>query len=232
MDKSKDKIRTMFDAIAPRYDLLNHLLSLGIDKRWRRAVVAKVKKDAPAEILDVATGTCDLSIALAKGCHEAHVTAIDLSKEMLEVGKKKVVKQSLTKRMHLKQEDALHMSFLDSSFDVLTIAFGIRNFENIDKGLMEFRRVLKEGAKVYILEFSKPKKSILSAFYIFYFKKILPLIGRLVSKNKGAYTYLPESVLNFPSGEEFKKHLSDAGFREVKSRTMTMGIVTLYWATV
>lgn len=232
MDKSKDTIETMFDTIAPKYDRLNHILSLGIDKGWRKRVVKAVERNHPREVLDVAAGTCDLSIALAKGCRDAHITAVDLSNEMLEVGRMKIEREGLSKQIEIYKQDATEMTFKDSSFDVVTVAFGVRNFENLKKGLSEFRRVLREDGHLYILEFSKPRKGIFAAVYTLYFKHILPSIGGLISKNKRAYSYLPSSVLAFPCGSEFEQLLREAGFREVLSKRMTMGIATLYTAKI
>lgn len=229
MDKSRDKIEYMFDSIAHKYDRLNHILSMGIDRAWRRRVVKAVAQNHPREVLDIAAGTCDLSIALAKGCREAHITAADLSSEMLEVGRRKVEREGLSKNIEVHKQDATNMDFQDNSFDALTVAFGIRNFENLGKGLSEFRRVLRENGHLYILEFSKPKGPF-SYIYTFYFKKILPFIGGLISKNKSAYTYLPSSVLAFPCGEEFENILKEAGFKEVSSKRLSMGIATIYKA--
>ena len=230
MNKSKERIRDMFDSIAPKYDLLNHVLSMGIDKGWRRKVVKEVKRHNPSQILDVATGTCDLAIALAKGCKSAKITGIDLSPEMLAVGATKVDKKDLKGRIELSVEDALNMSYPSESFDALTVAFGVRNFEDLPKGLAEFKRVLKNGGRVYILEFSKPSKGLFASLYNFYSKNILPLIGRMVSKDSRAYTYLPESVIAFPCGKDFESILSSAGFKDISTKKLTMGIASLYTA--
>lgn len=232
MDKSSSTIENMFDTIAPKYDRLNHILSLGIDKGWRRRVVKVVERNHPREVLDVAAGTCDLSIALAKGCRDAHITAVDLSMEMLEVGRTKLAREGLSKQIEIQKQDATQMTFKDNSFDVLTVAFGVRNFDDLQKGLREFRRVLREDGHLYILEFSKPRKGIFAAVYTLYFKHILPTIGGCISKNKSAYTYLPSSVLAFPCGAEFEELLREAGFRDVSSKKMTMGIATLYTAKI
>lgn len=232
MDKSSSTIENMFDTIAPKYDRLNHILSLGIDKGWRRRVVKAVERNHPREVLDVAAGTCDLSIALAKGCRDAHITAVDLSMEMLEVGRTKLAREGLSKQIEIQKQDATQMTFKDNSFDVLTVAFGVRNFDDLQKGLREFRRVLREDGHLYILEFSKPRKGIFAAVYTLYFKHILPTVGGLISKNKRAYTYLPSSVLAFPCGAEFEALLREAGFRDVTSKQLTMGVATLYTAKI
>ncbi|MEG1553583.1 MAG: bifunctional demethylmenaquinone methyltransferase/2-methoxy-6-polyprenyl-1,4-benzoquinol methylase UbiE [Rikenellaceae bacterium] len=230
MDKSRDNIENMFNDIAPKYDVLNHILSMGIDREWRDKVVKEVSQHHPREILDVAAGTCDLSIAIAKGCKDAHITAVDLSGEMLQVGRLKVKREDLEKQIDIEKQDATEMSFQDGSVDVLTVAFGVRNFEDLDKGLREFHRVLREDGHLYILEFSKPRKGFFSVVYSLYFKHLLPFIGGVISNNKRAYTYLPASVLSFPYGEEFEAKLREVGFRDVKSKQLTFGIATLYSA--
>lgn len=222
----------MFDSIAPKYDRLNHILSLGIDRGWRKRLVKAVERNHPREVLDVAAGTGDLSIALAKGCRDAHITAVDLSAEMLEVGRVKITREGLLKRIEIQKQDATEMTFPDNSFDSLTVAFGVRNFEDLNKGLREFRRVLREDGHLYILEFSKPRKGVFAFVYTLYFKYILPSIGGLISKNKSAYTYLPSSVLTFPCGAEFEQLLREAGFRDVSSKRLTMGVATLYTAKI
>lgn len=222
----------MFDTIAPKYDRLNHILSLGIDRGWRRRLVKAVERNHPREVLDVAAGTCDLSIALAKGCPDAHITAVDLSSEMLEIGRGKVSREGLAKQIETEKQDATEMTFRDNSFDALTVAFGVRNFEDLDKGLKEFRRVLREDGHLYILEFSKPQKSIFACVYKMYFKHILPFVGGLISKNRSAYRYLPASALAFPDGAEFENLLRKVGFKEVASVKLTMGIATLYTAKI
>lgn len=218
----------MFDSIAPRYDLLNHLLSMGIDKGWRREVVRKVKKEAPLKILDMATGTADLAIALARKNRDTQIIGGDLSPEMLAVGREKICKKSLEKQITLCECDALAIPFDDETFDVVTCAFGVRNFENLERGLSQMYRVTRKGGKVYVLEFSKPKRGLLSAFYLFYFRRILPLIGRMVSRDDRAYTYLPDSVLTFPYGEDFLKIISSVGYKKCKSKIMSFGIATIY----
>lgn len=228
MKKDKENIRAMFDSIAPRYDLLNHLLSMGIDRGWRSEVVRRVRKHNPSKILDMATGTADLAIALALKNRETVITGGDLSTEMLTVGREKVSRKSLTEQITLCECDALAIPFTDESFDVVTCAFGVRNFENLETGLSEMYRVTKNGGKIFVLEFSKPKEGILATFYLFYFRHILPLIGRMVSRDDRAYSYLPDSVLTFPYGDDFVRIMSSVGYNKCKSKVMSFGIATIY----
>lgn len=228
MKKDKESIKTMFNDIAPRYDFLNFVLSMGIDKHWRRRVVNKVKKDAPSEILDIATGTADLAIALHKKNPDAKIIGGDLSIEMLEIGRAKIEKQMFGSSITLMECDALSLPFEDSKFDVVTCAFGVRNFENLDDGLSQIYRVTRNGGNIYILEFSKPTTSFISTLYLLYFKHILPRIGKIISHNSGAYKYLPDSVLSFPDGEDFVKKLEHAGYKECVAQPVSFGIATIY----
>lgn len=218
----------MFDTIAPKYDFLNHLLSMGVDKGWRRCVVRKVSQHAPSELLDMATGTADLAIALAKKNPNCNITGGDLSPMMLEIGRTKVAQKSLSERVRLVECNALELPFENDRFDVVTAAFGVRNFENLPQGLSEMYRVTRSGGKICILEFSKPKKGLISTLYLFYFRKILPTIGHLISKDENAYSYLPDSVLTFPSGDEFTEILAEVGYKKCKSKVLTFGIATIY----
>lgn len=222
----KEQVREMFDNIAPRYDLLNHLLSLGIDRSWRSKLVAMAAQSKPKSILDVATGTGDLAIALARRCPQARVTAIDLSPEMLEVGRRKVAKRGLSIEMLV--SDAEQIPLPDNSFDTVTAAFGVRNFENPLVGLKQMCRVLKRGGEIYVLEFSTPRHGLFAALYKFYFHNLLPLVGRAISKEKRAYSYLPESVEAFACGEQFLQLLADAGFSQGSYRELMGGIATIY----
>lgn len=228
-DKNRDTIRAMFDSIAPKYDLLNHVLSMGIDKGWRKKVVKAVKKSSPKTILDVATGTGDLAIAMARSLENVSITGVDLSANMLECAKEKLLRMDLSSTVRLQVGDALDLNFEDESFDAVTISFGVRNFEELSKGLSELFRVLKSGGTLFVLEFSKPK-GLLCKPYIFYFKTILPLVGRCISKNRYAYTYLPDSVMEFPCGEDFLSIVKEAGFEHGSQRLFSMGIATLYTA--
>lgn len=219
----------MFDNIAPKYDLLNHVLSMKIDVLWRNTLVKWLNKDTPKNVLDVATGTGDLAVAVQRGTN-AEVVGYDLSQQMLNVGIEKISKLGLQDKITMQKGDAENMPFEDNKFDAVTVAFGVRNFENLTKGLAELRRVVKENSSVYILEFSKVE-GFLGPFYMFYFKNILPLIGRLVSKDNRAYTYLPDSVNAFPFGEKMKQILLDAGFKKVEYKKLSLGIATIYKAT-
>lgn len=229
MKKDSDKIRQMFNDIAPKYDFLNHLLSMGIDKGWRRKVVKRVTSHKPAKLLDIATGTCDLAIALAKKNPNCKIVGGDLSPKMLEVGAKKCEERGLGKQIELCECSALDLPFDSECFDVITVAFGVRNFENLKQGLSEMLRVVKKGGNIYILEFSKPKNTIISAPYLFYFKHILPVIGRLISKSDNAYTYLPDSVISFPCGEEFTDIMKEVGFSSYGFKPLSFGIATIYY---
>ena len=219
----------MFDNIAPKYDLLNHVLSMKIDVLWRNTLVNWMKKDAPYEVLDVATGTGDLAIAVEKGT-QAKVVGLDLSQQMLNVGVIKIKKLKLDGKISMQKGDAENLPFEDNRFDAVSVAFGVRNFENLNKGLSELRRVVKENKSIYILEFSKVE-GFLAPFYMFYFKNILPAIGRLVSKDNRAYTYLPDSVNAFPFGEKMKQILLNTGFKKVEYKKLSLGIATIYKAT-
>jgi len=223
----KEKVRLMFNNIAGRYDFLNHFLSLGIDKCWRRKLIRLMGKHNPARILDVATGTADLAIAAAK-IHPKKITGVDIAEEMLAIGKLKVEKCRLQNLIDLQAADSENLPFADESFDAVIVAFGVRNFENLAKGLDEMYRVLAPEGYVYILEFSKPQKSPFKQLYGFYFNHILPVLGRIVSKDMAAYTYLPESVGAFPSGQEFIEVMKKAGFSHVSGSQFTFGVATLY----
>ncbi|MBW8359180.1 MAG: bifunctional demethylmenaquinone methyltransferase/2-methoxy-6-polyprenyl-1,4-benzoquinol methylase UbiE [Weeksellaceae bacterium] len=225
----KSEVEDMFDNIAPKYDLLNHLLSMKIDVAWRNTLVNWMKKDNVKEVLDVATGTGDLAIAVQKGT-QAEVVGLDLSQQMLNVGIIKIKKLNLDGRISMQKGDAENLPFEDNRFDAVSVSFGVRNFENLTKGLAELRRVVKENHSVYILEFSKVE-GILAPFYMFYFKNILPQIGKLVSKDNRAYTYLPDSVNAFPFGEKMKQILLDTGFKNVEYKKLSLGIATIYKAT-
>ncbi|WP_100077264.1 bifunctional demethylmenaquinone methyltransferase/2-methoxy-6-polyprenyl-1,4-benzoquinol methylase UbiE [Chryseobacterium camelliae] len=225
----KSQVEDMFDNIAPKYDLLNHVLSMKIDVLWRNILVKWMKKDEPREVLDVATGTGDLAIAVQKGT-QARVVGLDLSQQMLNVGVIKIKKLNLDGKISMQKGDAENLSFEDNRFDAVSVAFGVRNFENLTKGLAELRRVVKDNKSVYILEFSKVE-GFMGPLYMFYFKNILPAIGRLVSKDNRAYTYLPDSVNAFPYGEKMKQILLDTGFKKVEYKKLSLGIATIYKAT-
>ena len=223
----KEQVEQMFDNISGKYDLLNRILSMGIDVRWRKKVVKSVKKANPKTVLDIATGTGDLAIQIAKST-QAQITGFDLSAGMLEVGRKKVTKEKLDDRIEMIQGDAENMPFENNSFDVITVAFGVRNFENLKKGLDEIYRVLKPGGKFIILEFSQPESFPMKQLYAFYSKNILPKIGKQISKDESAYTYLPDSVKAFPYGEEMKKILKNSNFSKSSDKKLTFGIASIY----
>ncbi|MEY2963324.1 MAG: bifunctional demethylmenaquinone methyltransferase/2-methoxy-6-polyprenyl,4-benzoquinol methylase [Bacteroidota bacterium] len=225
----KEQVAEMFNNISKRYDLLNHLLSLNIDKGWRRKVVNMIKADNPALVLDVATGTADLAIALAKGTG-AKITGADISEGMLEVGREKVADRGLSKQIVLELGDSENLPYPDNTFDAITVSFGVRNFQNLHNGLKDMARVLKPGGQLVVLEFSQPKAFPFKQLYWFYFKAILPTIGKLVSKDPRAYTYLPESVAAFPYGEAFMEELRKAGMDAKSARPVTFGIATIYQA--
>lgn len=225
----KSQVEDMFDNIAPKYDLLNHVLSMKIDVLWRNKLVKWMKNDNPQEVLDVATGTGDLAITIEKGTG-SKVVGLDLSQQMLNVGVIKIKKLKLDGKISMQKGDAENLPYEDNRFDAVSVAFGVRNFENLTKGLAELRRVVKDNKSVYILEFSKVE-GFMGPFYMFYFKNILPAIGRLVSKDNRAYTYLPDSVNAFPFGEKMKQILLDTGFKKVEYKKLSLGIATIYKAT-
>jgi len=223
----KEQVRLMFDNIAHKYDFLNHFLSAGIDKGWRKKLVKMVQHHQPQHTLDVATGTADLAIALAQKT-KTPITGIDISNGMLEIGREKLKKLKLDHQIVLQQADSENLPFDDQTFDAVMVAFGVRNFETLDKGLKEMFRVLKPGGILAVLEFSKPRKFPVKQLYNFYFKYILPMLGRLISKDKAAYTYLPESVGQFPDGKLFLERLELCGYTNNAERRLTFGIATIY----
>jgi demethylmenaquinone methyltransferase/2-methoxy-6-polyprenyl-1,4-benzoquinol methylase len=223
----KQQVARMFDNISHRYDFLNHLLSLGIDKIWRKKAIGFLKPLMPQSILDVATGTGDFAIQ-AMSLNPQKITGIDISEGMLAMGRKKLKGLRLTDRIDLQTGDSENLQFPQNTFDAVTVGFGVRNFENLEKGLSEIRRVMKPGALLVILEFSRPRKFPMSQIYNFYFKNILPGLGRLISNDKSAYTYLPESVEAFPDGTEFENILKKVGFKETACKPLTFGISSIY----
>jgi demethylmenaquinone methyltransferase/2-methoxy-6-polyprenyl-1,4-benzoquinol methylase len=226
----KEQVRNMFNSIAVRYDLLNHLLSFGIDRTWRKKLIRLMAKENPRHVLDLATGTADLAIA-ALEVHPETITGTDISESMLEIGRQKVIKLGVESKVTLLVADSENLPFKDESFDAATVAFGVRNYENLSKGLAEMNRVLRPGGKAYILEFAKPVKFPVKQVFTFYFKIILPVIGRIISKHSSAYSYLPESVEVVPQGKEFLQLMTVNGFRDVKAIPMTFGISLIYVGT-
>lgn len=224
-----EKIRALFDSIAKDYDKLNHILSLGIDKTWRKRAIKVIAEDRPQQILDIACGTGDFSIEIARHTNPATtVTGLDLSDGMLEVMDRKVAQAGLSGRISTQQGNSEAMSFEDCSFDRVTIAFGIRNFENRETALKEILRVLKPGGRLVILELSVPSNPVLRWCYELYFTKVLPWIGGVVSGEKAAYSYLPASVIKFPGKAEWMAIMSSCGYREVKHKAFTFGICRMY----
>ena len=224
----KEEVREMFDNIAPKYDLLNHTLSMSIDRVWRRRVVGEVRRAKPGRILDVATGTGDLAIAMARRIRDVQVLGVDLSEQMLAVARRKIEARGLDGRIVLDRGDAARLAVADASVDVATVAFGVRNFGDLGAGLRELARTIKPGGKVVILEFSRPRNRVFRALYEFYSYKILPRIGGLVSRDKRAYEYLPASVGEFPAPEEFMAMMARAGFRNCRARSQSFGIAQIY----
>ncbi len=224
----KKQVALMFNNIAHKYDFLNHFLSLNIDKIWRRKAINKLKATNAEKILDVATGTGDLAIQTYKKLKPTKIIGIDISTGMLDVGKQKLLKKDLNKYIELQEGDAENLNFPDNTFDAVTVAFGVRNFENLSMGLSEINRVMKKNGTFVVLEFSKPEKFPIKQLYNFYFKNILPTMGKMFSKDNSAYTYLPESVNNFPYGERFLKELEKTGFSNVKYEKLTFGISAIY----
>jgi len=225
----KEQVAQMFDNISGNYDLLNHLLSLNIDKAWRKKAVSLLKPYNPQRLLDVATGTGDFAVELMKlGPDE--IKGIDISAGMLEVGRQKMVKRKLDNVIDLQLGDAENLPFEDETFDGITVAFGVRNFENLVAGLTDMKRVLRTGYPVAVLEFSKPRTFPMKQLYNFYFKYILPNIGKLISKDSRAYTYLPESVSAFPEGKDFVNILNSVGYKNIREYRLTFGIATIYLA--
>ncbi len=227
----KEQVRDMFNNIAHRYDFLNHFLSLGIDRRWRKKTIYEISKVAHANILDVATGTADLAIEAAR-LNPQQITGIDISEKMLEIGRQKVAEKKLDKIISLQVADSEKLPFENAKFDVAMVAFGIRNFQHLETGLKEMRRVVSENGAVFILEFSHPEKFPVKQFYSFYSRFILPFWGKFFSGDNNAYNYLPESIRNFPSGKELEKVLLHVGYSKVKIMPLTFGVVTLYIASV
>lgn len=228
MDNEKQHIGQLFDRIAGTYDGLNHVLSLNIDKRWRRRAIRML---APAkQVLDVAIGTADLTIEILRQGKAQHVTGIDLSHRMMAIGEQKVAKRGYAQQVQFDYGSAQQMPYADSSFDTVTCAYGVRNFANMDEGLSEMYRVLRTGGELMVLEFSYPTNPVIRLGYDLYFTHILPFIGNLFSRDKGAYSYLNRSVKNFPYGEAFCQHLCKAGFTQIKATPLTFGISTIYTA--
>ncbi|GHA27355.1 demethylmenaquinone methyltransferase [Salinimicrobium marinum] len=229
-DLNKKKVEEMFDTISTNYDGLNRVISFGIDVKWRKKVVKIVEQSDPDKVLDIATGTGDLAINLAK-TGASKIVGLDLSEGMLAVGRKKIAEKELSEKIEMIQGDSENLPFEDSSFDAITVAFGVRNFENLKKGLEEILRVLKPGGVFVILETSVPTKFPFKQGYNFYTKNLLPLIGKLFSKDRDAYSYLSESACAFPYGEKLNNILRKIGFKDVENKPQTLGVATIYVAS-
>ena len=223
----KSKVEAMFDAIASRYDLLNRVLSLGIDQHWRRRVVDRLRGRPSRRILDVATGTADLALQALR-IEPEEVVGIDLSEAMLERGRSKVEQRGASDRVRLERADAEDLPFEDGTFDAATVGFGVRNFENLQAGLTEIARVLRPGGTLVVLEFSTPRRFPIKQLYGFYLHRVLPHIGGWISPLGGAYRYLPDSVAVFPDGEVFLRELEEAGFASPQWTPLLMGIASIY----
>lgn len=223
----KDQVEEMFDNIAPRYDFLNHLLSMGIDITWRKKAIRILGKNNPKSILDVATGTGDFALE-AKSLNPDRIVGIDISEEMLNVGRKKINSKKLAPLIEMLKADSEALPFTENTFDAITVGFGVRNFAHLEVGLGEMLRVLKPGGQVAIIEISQPTAFPIKQLYGIYFKNILPTVGKLVSKDARAYTYLPESVSSFPQGKAFEDILTKVGYKNVTSEALTFGTASMY----
>jgi len=229
-EKKREEIAGMFDRIAWRYDFLNHFLSLGTDVWWRRRAISSISRLInPSRILDVATGTGDMAIASLR-LNPDSVTGIDISSKMLELGRQKLTRKKVAHRITLLQAPSESIPFPEGSFDVAMSSFGVRNFSDVNKGISEMYRILRDGGVIMILEFSKPSNFPFKQVYNFYFRSVLPLLGRLFSHDRSAYMYLPDSVSKFPQGEEFLERLLAAGFTSPKQKRVSGGVATIYTA--
>ena len=224
------QVEHMFDRIAHSYDLLNHCLSLGIDKRWRRAAINSLRPYAPKKMLDVATGTGDFALLAARTLGPESLVGVDISEGMLEVGRKKILQAGLADVVSFRREDCMALSLPDGEYDALTVAYGIRNFQDLDRGLSEMYRVLRPGGRLVIIELTAPRRFPMRQLFWLYSHVLMPLVGRLVSRDSKAYSYLPATMEAFPQGEVMREILQKAGFREVEFRRFTFGLSTLYTA--
>ena len=225
----KEQVTQMFDTISGNYDGLNRVISFGIDVKWRKKVLQLVSEKNPENILDIATGTGDLAILMTK-TNAKKIIGLDISEGMLEVGKKKIAERKLDTIIEMVIGDSEQMPFADNHFDAVLCAYGVRNFQDLPKGLSEMCRVMRAGGRLAILEFSQPKTFPVKQVFSIYFKYVMPLFGKMVSKHSTAYNYLPESVMAFPEGQDFCKILEQCGYKNVKARPLTFGITSLYTA--
>ena len=222
------QVKRMFDAIAGKYDLLNHTLSFGFDKGWRKKGIRFLRPFAPKQILDIATGTGDLALQMQRELAPEHIMGVDISEGMMEVGRNKVQQAGLSDHISFEYQDCMALTYEDNRFDAVTAAFGVRNFEHIEQGLAEMYRVTKPGGQVMILELSTPEHFPMKQLYALYSRIVIPTVGRLVSREKAAYSYLPASIQVVPQGKVMRGLLSKVGYREVQSRSLTFGICSLY----
>ena len=225
-----EQVERMFDHIAPAYDRLNHLMSLGIDRSWRRTALKWLRPHRPQQMMDVATGTGDFALLACRMLRPQSLVGTDISEGMMQVARRKAREAGLEERISFRREDCEALTFADASFDAVTVAFGIRNFEHLDRGLREMCRVLRPGGHLVILELSTPDRFPLKQLYRIY-SRLIPLMGRLVSHDRSAYTYLPQSIRAFPQGEVMSESIRRAGFSDVRFRRLTFGVCTLYMAT-
>jgi demethylmenaquinone methyltransferase/2-methoxy-6-polyprenyl-1,4-benzoquinol methylase len=226
----KEEVAQMFDNISAKYDFLNHFLSLGIDKIWRKKAVNMLREINPTKILDIATGTGDFAIQ-SLTLHPEEVIGVDISEGMLEKGREKMVKRKIDHIISMRSGDSEDLPFEDNYFDALTVGFGVRNFQNLEIGLAEMLRVVRPGGKLIILEFSKPKRFPVKQYYAFHSKYIIPFFGKTISKDASAYSYLPESVAAFPEGKDFEDILVKLGYKSVGAKLVAGGIATIYFGT-
>ena len=229
--KKTEQVERMFDNIAHAYDKLNHTLSLGIDRSWRRKAIAWLRPFHPQRMMDVATGTGDFAIQAFTMLHPQELIGTDISEGMMNIGREKVKQAGFSEHISFAKEDCTNLSFTDNCFDAITVAFGVRNFENLDKGLQEMHRVLVPGGHLVILELSEPEWFPMKQLYALYSKIVIPTLGKLFSKDRSAYTYLPQSIKAFPQGEIMQGIIRKAGFSQVHFQRLTLGICTLYFAT-
>ncbi|ROT10225.1 bifunctional demethylmenaquinone methyltransferase/2-methoxy-6-polyprenyl-1,4-benzoquinol methylase UbiE [Muribaculaceae bacterium Isolate-104 (HZI)] len=224
------QVKAMFDNIAPAYDFMNRAMTLGVDKLWRRSAVKTLRRHGAGSVLDVATGTGDLAIQIAGALADATVTGIDLSEKMIEIGRRKIADSGLGDRISLMQGDCLALPMADGSFDAVTVAYGVRNFENLAGGYAEMARVLRPGGLLMVLELSTPQSALVRPLYNIYTRCVIPAVGKLISHDSGAYSYLPKSIEAVPQGERMLDLMRAAGLADARCRRFTFGVCSLYTA--
>ncbi len=225
------QVREMFDSIAPAYDFMNRAMTLGIDRLWRRKAVGSITAGEPATVLDIATGTGDLAILLAEKLPKARITGIDLSEGMVEIGRRKVAARGLADRVTLRTGDCLALPFADDSFDCICCAYGVRNFQDLLAGYREMHRVVRPGGQLMVLELSVPSSALVRPFYRLYTRRVIPMVGRLISKDVRAYSYLPESIAAVPARGQMTAIMEEAGFTDARCHQLTLGVCCIYTAT-